>query len=144
MDVARKADISPAQLARLEQLAPEAVERHAVGLGGRLIEGLRSRGFPVLTPEAPAERANSTSASGTTAASGLNLCDRALASVAATSGVATADAIVSGEAPASPQAARAARELDEVLAPLSQPRYVIPRLILPPPAGPAAAAGLAR
>jgi hypothetical protein len=30
-----------------------------------------------------------------------------------------------------------------VLAPLSQPRYVIPRLILPPPAGPAAAAGLA-
>ena len=44
-------------LARLEQLAPEAVERHAVGLGGRLIEGLRSRGFTVLTPEAPAERA---------------------------------------------------------------------------------------
>ena len=44
-------------LARLEGLAPEAVERHAVGLGGRLIEGLRSRGFTVLTPEAPAERA---------------------------------------------------------------------------------------
>jgi cysteine desulfurase/selenocysteine lyase len=44
-------------LARLEQLAPEAVEQHAVGLGGRLIEGLRSRGFTVLTPEAPAERA---------------------------------------------------------------------------------------
>ena len=43
-------------LARLERLAPEAVERHAVGLGGRLIEGLRSRGFTVLTPEAPAER----------------------------------------------------------------------------------------
>jgi selenocysteine lyase/cysteine desulfurase len=33
------------------------VERHAVGLGGRLIEGLRSRGFTVLTPESPAERA---------------------------------------------------------------------------------------
>jgi cysteine desulfurase/selenocysteine lyase len=44
-------------LARLEVLAPEAVERHALGLGGRLIEGLRSRGFTVLTPEAPAERA---------------------------------------------------------------------------------------
>jgi cysteine desulfurase/selenocysteine lyase len=44
-------------LGRLEGLAPEAVERHAVGLGGRLIEGLRSRGFTVLTPEAPAERA---------------------------------------------------------------------------------------
>ena len=44
-------------LARLEGLAPEAVERHAVGLGGRLIEGLRARGFTVLTPEAPAERA---------------------------------------------------------------------------------------
>src|SRR5206468_4359381 len=36
-----------------------------------------------------------------------------------------------------------AEALDEVLAPLSQPRYVIPRLILAPPAGPAAAAGLA-
>ena len=44
-------------LGRLEGLAPEAVERHAVGLGGRLIQGLRSRGFTVLTPEAPAERA---------------------------------------------------------------------------------------
>jgi selenocysteine lyase/cysteine desulfurase len=44
-------------LARLEGLAAETVERHAVGLGGRLIEGLRSRGFTVLTPEAPAERA---------------------------------------------------------------------------------------
>jgi selenocysteine lyase/cysteine desulfurase len=33
------------------------VERHAKALGGRLIEGLRSRGFVVLTPEAPAERA---------------------------------------------------------------------------------------
>ena len=44
-------------LARLEPLAPEGVERHAVGLGGRLIEGLRSRGFTVLTPEAPVERA---------------------------------------------------------------------------------------
>ena len=36
-----------------------------------------------------------------------------------------------------------AEALDEVLAPLSQPRYVIGRLILPPPTGPAAAAGLA-
>jgi len=36
-----------------------------------------------------------------------------------------------------------AEALDEVLAPLSQPRYVIRRLILPPPAGPVAAAGLA-
>jgi hypothetical protein len=36
-----------------------------------------------------------------------------------------------------------AEALDEVLAPLSQPRYVIGRLILAPPAGPAAAAGLA-
>jgi selenocysteine lyase/cysteine desulfurase len=44
-------------LAHLEVLAPEVVERHALGLGGRLIEGLRSRGFTVLTPEAPAERA---------------------------------------------------------------------------------------
>lgn len=44
-------------LAHLERVAPEAVERHALGLGGRLIEGLRSRGFTVLTPEAPAERA---------------------------------------------------------------------------------------
>src|ERR1700730_12064805 len=43
-------------LARLEVLAPEAVERHALGLGGRLIEGLRSRGFTVLTPEAAAGR----------------------------------------------------------------------------------------
>ncbi len=44
-------------LARLEALPPETVERHAVGLGGRLIDGLRSRGFTVLTPEAPTERA---------------------------------------------------------------------------------------
>jgi hypothetical protein len=36
-----------------------------------------------------------------------------------------------------------AEALDEVLAPLSQPRYVIGRLILAPPTGPAAAAGLA-
>jgi hypothetical protein len=35
-----------------------------------------------------------------------------------------------------------AEALDEVLAPLSQPRYVIGRLILPPPTGPATAAGL--
>lgn len=31
----------------------------------------------------------------------------------------------------------------DVMAPLSQPRYIISRLILPPPAGPAGAAGLA-
>ena len=36
-----------------------------------------------------------------------------------------------------------AEALDEVLSPLSQPRYVIPRLILAPPAGRAAAARLA-
>jgi hypothetical protein len=46
------------------------------------------------------------------------------------------------EAPAA-ESALFAEALDEVLAPLSQPRYVIPRLILPPPTGPAAAAGLA-
>ena len=46
------------------------------------------------------------------------------------------------EVPAA-ESALFAEALDEVLAPLSQPRYVIPRLILPPPAGPAAAAGLA-
>jgi hypothetical protein len=33
--------------------------------------------------------------------------------------------------------------LDEVLAPLAQPRYVVPRLIVDPPAGPLAAARLA-
>ena len=44
-------------LTRLEGLAPETVERHAVTLGGRLIEGLNSRGFTVLTPESPIERA---------------------------------------------------------------------------------------
>ena len=32
------------------------------------------------------------------------------------------------------ESARFAEALDEVLAPLSQPRYVIPRLILPPSA----------
>jgi hypothetical protein len=46
------------------------------------------------------------------------------------------------EVPAA-ESALFAEALDEVLAPLSQPRYVIPRLILAPPAGPAAAAGLA-
>ncbi len=44
-------------LARLGQLAPDEVERHARALGGELIEGLRARGFPVITPEAPEERA---------------------------------------------------------------------------------------
>jgi superfamily II DNA or RNA helicase len=46
------------------------------------------------------------------------------------------------EVPAA-ESALFAEALDEVLAPLSQPRYVIGRLILPPPSGPAAAAGLA-
>ena len=46
------------------------------------------------------------------------------------------------EVPAA-ESALFAEALDEVRAPLSQPRYVVPRLILPPPAGPAAAAGLA-
>jgi hypothetical protein len=46
------------------------------------------------------------------------------------------------EVPAA-ESALFAEALDEVLTPLSQPRYVIPRLIMPPPAGPAAAAGLA-
>ena len=45
------------------------------------------------------------------------------------------------EVPAA-ESALFAEALDEVLAPLSQPRYVIPRLIVPP-AGLAAAAGLA-
>jgi superfamily II DNA or RNA helicase len=46
------------------------------------------------------------------------------------------------EVPAA-QSALFAEALDEVLSPLSQPRYVIPRLILAPPAGRAAAARLA-
>ena len=46
------------------------------------------------------------------------------------------------EVPAA-ESALFAEALDEVLAPLSQPRYVIGRLILPPPSGPAAAARLA-
>jgi cysteine desulfurase / selenocysteine lyase len=44
-------------LEQLERLAPEAVERHALALGDALIEGLRARGWPVITPAAPAERA---------------------------------------------------------------------------------------
>jgi cysteine desulfurase/selenocysteine lyase len=44
-------------LARLERLAPADVERHAQGLGAELIEGLKARGWPVITPEAPEERA---------------------------------------------------------------------------------------
>jgi hypothetical protein len=46
------------------------------------------------------------------------------------------------EVPAA-ESALFAEALDEALAPLSQPRYVIGRLILPPPTGPTAAAGLA-
>ncbi len=46
------------------------------------------------------------------------------------------------EVPAA-ESALFAEALDEVLAPLSQPRYVIGRLILPPPSGVAAATGLA-
>src|SRR6185295_17153549 len=41
---------------RLERLAPADVERHAQDLGAELIEGLKSRGWPVITPEAPGER----------------------------------------------------------------------------------------
>jgi selenocysteine lyase/cysteine desulfurase len=44
-------------LERLERLALEAVERHAQVLGAALIEGLKARGWPVLTPGAPEERA---------------------------------------------------------------------------------------
>ena len=43
-------------LARLERLAPADVLRHAQGLGTELIEGLRARGWPVITPEAPEAR----------------------------------------------------------------------------------------
>ena len=32
------------------------MERHAQGLGAELIESLKSRGWPVITPEAPEER----------------------------------------------------------------------------------------
>ena len=44
-------------LERLARLAPDAVERHAHALGAALIEGLKARGWPVITPEAPEERA---------------------------------------------------------------------------------------
>jgi selenocysteine lyase/cysteine desulfurase len=44
-------------LARLGRLAPDDVARHAQRLGGLLIEGLRTRGFTVITPEAAEERA---------------------------------------------------------------------------------------
>jgi selenocysteine lyase/cysteine desulfurase len=44
-------------LQRLEPLAAGDVERHAQDLGRPLIDGLRTRGFTVITPEAPAERA---------------------------------------------------------------------------------------
>jgi hypothetical protein len=41
----------------LEGLDPKAVLAHAHELGGELIEGLRRLGLPVITPEAPDERA---------------------------------------------------------------------------------------
>ena len=41
------------------------------------------------------------------------------------------------------EAATFAAALDEVLAPLAQPRYIVPRLFLPRPAGRRAAIGLA-
>jgi selenocysteine lyase/cysteine desulfurase len=44
-------------LGRLEPLAASDVERHAQDLGRPLIDGLRTRGFTVITPEDPAERA---------------------------------------------------------------------------------------
>jgi selenocysteine lyase/cysteine desulfurase len=44
-------------LERLERLAPPDVERHAQRLGGALIDGLRTRGFRVTTPEPAGERA---------------------------------------------------------------------------------------
>jgi selenocysteine lyase/cysteine desulfurase len=44
-------------LQRLEPLAAADVERHARDLGRPLIEGLRRRGFTVITPEPAAERA---------------------------------------------------------------------------------------
>ncbi len=44
-------------LARLGRLAPDDIERHARALGGELIEGLKARGWPVITSEAPEERA---------------------------------------------------------------------------------------
>ena len=43
-------------LGRLERLAPADVARHAQDLGAELIEGLKARGWPVITPEAPEER----------------------------------------------------------------------------------------
>src|SRR6185503_3734623 len=43
-------------LGRLERLAPADVERHAQDLGSELIEGLKGRGWPVITPERPGER----------------------------------------------------------------------------------------
>jgi selenocysteine lyase/cysteine desulfurase len=44
-------------LQRLEPLDPGDVERHAQGMGRALIQGLRTRGFTVITPEVSAERA---------------------------------------------------------------------------------------
>jgi cysteine desulfurase/selenocysteine lyase len=44
-------------LTRLGQLSPDDVARHAQRLGGELIEGLKARGWPVITPEAAEERA---------------------------------------------------------------------------------------
>src|SRR4030095_14300141 len=44
-------------LQRLEPLAASDVERHAHDLGRPLIDGLRRRGFTVITPESTADRA---------------------------------------------------------------------------------------
>lgn len=44
-------------LARLERLDPKAVCQHALDLGGEALAGLRARGWPVITPEKPDERA---------------------------------------------------------------------------------------
>jgi selenocysteine lyase/cysteine desulfurase len=41
----------------LDALDPRAVEAHVLGLGGTLRDGLVKLGLPVLTPEAPEERA---------------------------------------------------------------------------------------
>jgi cysteine desulfurase / selenocysteine lyase len=41
----------------LDELDPRAVETHVLALGGTLREGLVKLGLPVLTPEAPEERA---------------------------------------------------------------------------------------
>ena len=44
-------------LARLAVLDPSAVEARSSRLGSQLIDGLKTRGWAVVTPEAPEERA---------------------------------------------------------------------------------------